>query len=315
MRNEVKNNKSLVKADKQLWLVDNNNYFSRVDKFLRNVLKNVPLSAIYKLFRTGKVYVNDKRVKEPSMKLEIGDRVEIKNEDISKYNREFKELRSAKMKLDIIFEDDELIVVNKPAGISVHPGKNVNKPSIIEGLKYYGEKTGFEPFLVHRLDKETSGVLIVAKNRQTARELSEMISSRNVEKRYVTMVFGRAERQEINVPIDSQEARTIIKPLKVFRTKIGGEWVELTLLDVEIETGRKHQIRKHLSMKNLPIICDNDYGNFRLNRAFSKKYGLKRQFLHCKKMALSFHGKSYQFIAELSEDLQTVLKVLESEVD
>jgi len=315
MRNEVENNKSLVKTDKQLWLVDNNNYFSRVDKFLRNVLKNVPLSAIYKLFRTGKVYVNDKRVKEPSMKLEIGDRVEIKNEDISKYNREFKELKSAKMKLDIIFEDDELIVVNKPAGISVHPGKNVNKPSIIEGLKYYGEKTGFEPFLVHRLDKETSGVLIVAKNRQTARELSEMISSRNVEKRYVTMVFGRAERQEINVPIDSQEARTIIKPLKVFRTKIGGEWVELTLLDVEIETGRKHQIRKHLSMKNLPIICDNDYGNFRLNRAFSKKYGLKRQFLHCKKMALSFHGKSYQFIAELSEDLQTVLKVLESEVD
>jgi 23S rRNA pseudouridine955/2504/2580 synthase len=319
MKNELEKNSRFStnssNAKEQIWTVNDSNYFSRADKFLRNVLKNVPLSAIYKLFRTGKVYVNGERMKEPSKKLEIGYTVEVRNEDLSKYTRNYKELRSTKMKLDILFEDDEIIVINKHAGVSVHPGKNLSKPSIIEGLKYYGEKTGFEPFLVHRLDKETSGVLIVAKNRQVARELGEIISSRFVEKEYVAMVFGRIERQEIDTPIDSMEAKTIVRPTKRFNTKLDRKWVELTLLDVKIETGRKHQIRKHLSAKGFPIVCDNDYGDFRLNRAFSKKYGLKRQFLHCKRMALSFHGKSYEFVAKLSEDLQIVLNALESEVD
>jgi len=319
MKNELEKNgrfsTNSSNAKEQIWTVNDSNYFSRADKFLRNVLKNVPLSAIYKLFRTGKVYVNGERVKEPSKKLEIGYTVEVRNEDLSKYSRNYKEPRSTNMKLDILFEDDEIIVINKHAGVSVHPGKNLGKPSIIEGLKYYGEKKSFEPFLVHRLDKETSGVLIVAKNRQVARELGEIISSRFVEKEYVAMVFGRIERQKIDTPIDSMQAKTIVRPAKRFNTKLEGKWVELTLLDVKIETGRKHQIRKHLSAKGFPIVCDNDYGDFRLNRAFSKKYGLKRQFLHCKRMALSFHGKSYEFISKLSEDLQMVLNALESEVD
>ncbi len=300
---------------KNSWIVNEDNYFSRIDKFLRNVLKNVPLSAIYKLIRTGKVYLNERRVKEPSVKIEIGDRVEIRNEDLSKYTREYKEIKPVKMNLDIIFEDENIIAINKPAGVSVHPGKNVHKPSLIEGLKHYGTTKGFEPFLVHRLDKETSGVMIVAKSRQVAREISEMISSRDVEKNYVALVFGSPKSTTIDIPIDDQEAVTHIRPVRKFATKLEGKDISLTLLDVNIETGRKHQIRKHLSMKGFPIVCDNDYGDFRLNRAFSKKYGLKRHFLHCKEMAFDFHGKHYRFEAPLSQDLKVVLKLLEAEGD
>uniref|UniRef100_A0A7C5U8H0 Pseudouridine synthase n=1 Tax=Fervidobacterium nodosum TaxID=2424 RepID=A0A7C5U8H0_9BACT len=295
------------------WNVDESNYFSRIDKFLRKVLKNVPLSAIYKLFRTGKVYINGTRVKEPSTKLTLGDNVQIIGEDLSKYNRDYKELKPAKMKLDIIYEDETILVINKPAGVSVHPGKNVNKPSLIEGLKYYGEKNGFEPFLVHRLDRDTSGVMIIAKDRNTARELSELISSRNVEKKYIALVFGKASNMVIEEPIDDQYAKTIVKPIKHFKTYLNGERTELSLLEVEIETGRKHQIRKHLALKEFPIVCDKDYGDFRLNRQFTKKYELKRHFLHCKRMKFSYNGKEYDINAPLSEDLQKVIKLIELE--
>jgi len=295
------------------WNVDESNYFSRIDKFLRKVLKNVPLSAIYKLFRTGKVYVNNTRIKEPSSKLNLGDVVKIIGEDLSKYSRDYKELKPAKMKLDIIYEDEILLAINKPAGVSVHPGKNVNKPSLIEGLKYYGEKNNFEPFLVHRLDRDTSGVMIIAKDRNTARELSNIISSRNVEKKYIALVFGKISSMVIEEPIDNQYAKTIAKPIKYFKTYLNSEKIDLSFLEVEIETGRKHQIRKHLSLKGFPIVCDKDYGDFRRNRQFMKKYELKRHFLHCKQMKFTFDGKQYDITAMLSEDLQKIIKLLELE--
>lgn len=295
------------------WNVNETNYFSRIDKFLRKELKNVPLSVIYKLFRTGKVYINSTRIKDPSSKLNLGDTVQIIGEDLSKYTRDYKELKPTKMKLDIVYEDEKLLAINKPAGVSVHPGKNVNKPSLIEGLKYYGEKNGFEPFLVHRLDRETSGVMIIAKDRNTARELSDLISSRNVEKRYTTLVFGKVSNMVIEEPVDNQYAKTIVKPIKYFKTYLNGEKIELSLLEVEIETGRKHQIRKHLSSKGFPIVCDKDYGDFRRNRQFTKKYELKRHFLHCKQMKFTFGGKEYNLSAQLSEDLQRVIRFIESE--
>lgn len=295
------------------WIVSESNYFSRLDKFLRKVLKNVPLSAIYKFFRTGKIYLNGKKVKDPATKLNIGDIIQIIGEDLGAYNREYKELKPTKMKLDIIYEDEIIIAINKPAGVPVHPGKNVNKPSLIEGLKYYGEKNNFEPFLVHRLDKETSGALIVAKKRNIARELSELLALKDVEKIYTALVYGKAKDMVIDQPVDNKEAKSLIKVQKYYRILLDKEIIMVTLLEVSIETGRKHQIRKHLSSNEFPIVCDNDYGNFRLNRSFAKKYNLKRHFLHCKKMAFDFLGKHYEISAPLSDDLQKVLKSIELE--
>lgn len=293
------------------WIVDERNYFSRLDKFLRHELKHVPLSAIYKFIRTGKVYVNKKRVKNASAKLEIGDIIEIVGEDLSKYSRDYTELKPVSMKLDIIYEDTRLMAVNKPAGVSVHPGKNVSKPSLVEGLMYYAQKNGFEVFLVHRLDKETSGVLVVAKDRNAARVLSELISSRFVLKKYVALVFGKiSSPRSIDKPVDGQEALTKITPLRQYRWNASGVEQHLTLLDVEIETGRKHQIRKHLAGIGTPIVCDAQYGDFKLNRLFSKQFGLRRHFLHCKLLAFEFEGKRYEFEAGLPKDLTMVLDVL-----
>ncbi|MFN6991132.1 MAG: RluA family pseudouridine synthase [Fervidobacterium sp.] len=295
------------------WIVDEKNYFSRVDKFLRKILKNVPLSAIYKFFRTGRIYLNGKKIKDPATKLELGDIVQIVDEDLNMYNRKYKEMKPTKMKLDIIYEDDIIIALNKPAGIPVHPGKNVNKPSLIEGLKYYGEKNSFEPFLVHRLDKDTSGVLIVAKDRNVARELSEIISLKDVLKVYTALVFGKQKDLVIEQHIDNKEAKSILRVQKYYRTIMNNEEIYLTLIEVSIETGRKHQIRKHLAYVETPIVCDNDYGDFRLNRLFTKKYELKRQFLHCTRMAFNYSGKYYELNAPLSPDLQNTLKLLELE--
>lgn len=295
------------------WIVDERNYFSRLDKFLRHELKHVPLSAIYKFIRTGKVFINKKRIRNASAKLEIGDIVEIVGEDLTKYSRDYTELKPVSMKLDIIFEDARLLVINKPTGLSVHPGKNVSRPSLIEGLMYYAQKNDFEAFLVHRLDKETSGVLIVAKDRNTARVLGELISSRFVVKKYLALVFGKIHvPRRIEEPIDGQEALTKVVPLKQFHWNVNGYEHTLTLLDVEIETGRKHQIRKHLSKIGTPIVCDNEYGNFQLNRLFSKHFGLKRQFLHCKLLGFELDGKRYEFEAPLPGDLSTVLEILTS---
>ncbi|MGC8820240.1 MAG: RluA family pseudouridine synthase [Fervidobacterium sp.] len=303
----------MVKDNQLRWIINEDNYFSRVDKFLRKALKNVPLSAIYKFLRTGKVLVNGKKIKQPSTKLNIGDIVEVINEEIENYKRNYTDLRPAKLDLEIIYEDEKIISVNKPAGLSVHPGKNVNKPSLIEGLMHYGQTNGFEPFLVHRLDKETSGVLIVAKNRNTARILSEIISSRNVEKIYSALVFGKIEQITIDELVDGQEAVSHVKPIEYFKIKLGNEITELTHVDVEIETGRKHQIRKHLSSVGFPIVCDKDYGNFKLNREFSKRYSLKRQFLHCSRMIFEFEGKTYDISAKISDDLLNTLRLLKME--
>ncbi|ANQ53873.1 pseudouridine synthase [Thermosipho sp. 1063] len=291
-------------------IVTEKNYYSRLDKFLRKELKNLPLSAIYKLIRKGKVIVNGKKIKDPSYKLEVGDEINI-NEDTSKYNREKNnQIIPIKMEFDIIYEDGNILIINKPAGIPIHPGKGTHIATLIEGLMYLGKKKDFTPYLVHRLDKHTSGVFIVAKNVNSAREISDIISSRNIKKKYVTLCIGNPKRTEkIEIPLDSKYAKTIYNKKKTFKTDLG----YFSLLDVEIKTGRKHQIRKHLSLIGYPVVGDNLYGNKKLNREFKRKYGLKRYFLHCSEMTFVYKNKKIRAIAPLAKDLQETLKALKME--
>lgn len=297
-----------VRTPNVSWTVDQDNYFSRIDKFLRHVLRNVPLSAIYKLLRTGKVRINGRRAKSVSERLEIGDRVEVVGEDLTRYSRAFNELRPAQLALDIIYEDESLLAISKPAGLSVHPGHGVTKPSLLEGVMFYANERGFEPFLVHRLDKDTSGVIVVAKSRQVARELSELFASKKVEKTYRALIFGELRREvSIDEPIDDLEAHTVVFPDGVYMLTLGSQELYVSYVRVAIETGRKHQIRKHLASIGRPIVCDSQYGNFKLNRLFAKQFGLDRQFLHCESLRFSFQGKIYTLRAELTEDLKNVL--------
>lgn len=293
------------------WIVDEENYFRRIDKFLRHVLHHVPLSALYKLLRTGKVKLNGRTVREVSERLEIGDLVEVVDEDLSRFNRSVPQLRPATLDLKVILEDESLLAISKPAGVSVHPGHRVTKPSLIEGVLAYARERGFEPFLVHRLDKDTSGVLIVAKSRLVARELSELFSSKSVGKTYVALVFGIVRRPTvIDRPLDGLHSRSFVEPIETFGLTLAGREVPLTLVRVKIETGRKHQIRRHLASIGCPVVCDGDYGNFKLNREFTREYGLGRQFLHCASIRFEFRGVDYLINDDLASDLQAVLRAL-----
>ena len=286
--------------------VKKENYYSRLDKFLRKSLPDVPMSAIYKFIRKGKVYVNGKRVKDQAFRLEEGDLVEIRYVDLDKFRRRKEtSLEPQKMDLDIIYEDEKIIVLNKPAGIALHPGKNIHVATLIEGLMYYGKERGFQPHLVHRLDLNTSGVLVVAKGNEMARVLTDAFKRRFVEKEYITLVKGKITgKGKIEEPLDGQDALTEYEALE---TKDG-----LTLLKVRIKTGRKHQIRRHMALIGHHVVGDDKYGKKQFNKELRRKTGLRRQFLHCYRLTLpeTVLGERKTFEAPLPEDLRKVLSVL-----
>lgn len=173
---------------------------------------------------------------------------------------------------------------------------------------YYGQEKNFTPHLVHRLDKHTSGILIIAKNTQSARELGDIIAGRSIKKEYIALCKGQLSKEgKIDIPLENKKALTTFITQKVYKTHLG----EFSLLNVNIKTGRKHQIRKHLSLINHPIIGDDVYGDKKLNREFKREYGLKRYFLHCHSMEFYFKNKHIAATAPLSEDLKNVLKNLE----
>jgi len=292
-------------------VVDGKNYYKRLDKFLRNTLKDVPLSAIYKFIRKGKVYVNGKRVKDQKFSLEIGDTVSIRYVDMDKFRRRRENvIEPQKLDLDVIYEDEDILVLNKPAGLAIHPGKNIHLVTLIEGLLYYGNEKGFEPHLVHRLDLNTSGVLIVAKSKNVARVLTKDFKERRVKKYYKALVRGKiSSAGKIDKELDGQRAITFYKPERFYEIFDEG----VTLVNVEIGTGRKHQIRRHFSTIGHHIVGDNRYGEKVYNRKFRNLTGLKRQFLHCYKIKIEHpsSGGEKVFIADLSSDLRKVLDLVE----
>lgn len=290
--------------------VEKQSYYQRLDRFLRKKLPDVPLSVIYKFLRKGKVYINGKRERDPSFRLEIGDIVEIRYVNINKFRRvENRSLEPQPMELDIIFENDRYLVLNKPAGIPIHPGKGVHVVTLIEGLMYYSNKKGFMPHLVHRLDKQTSGVLIVAKDVESARVLGRLFKDRKVKKIYICLVKGVMKKKEgiVNEPIENQEALTEYVVLK--------NYDDVSLLKVIPYTGRKHQIRKHMFFINHPVVGDNLYGDKEFNKQFKRKYGLKRFFLHCEEISFfdPWEMKKVRFKSPFPEDLSKVLSLLEKE--
>ena len=293
-----------------MWKLDVNekNYYSRLDRFLRRNLEEVPLSALYKFIRRGKVYVNGKRVRDGSYELYEGDTVEIRYIDLEKFKRrKGNSLEPQKMELQVLYEDDHILILNKPAGIALHPGKNIHVATLIEGLMYYGKEKDFEPHLVHRLDLNTSGALIVAKRKSAARKLTERFKRRSVDKEYVSLVRGYLDGDKgvIDTPLDGQNALT---EYEVLSRKKGVSYVK-----IYIKTGRKHQIRRHFSSIGHHVVGDDKYGEKSFNREFKRKYGLRRQFLHCSRVELvhPIDGKKISVSAPLSEDLEKVLERLE----
>ena len=278
-------------------------------KKLENFLKKrFPIGYIRKLFRKNGVRLNGKRSK-PDDLIAPGDCIQlyIPFEHSPQLARQKPTLQAD---VNIIFEDDEIIVLNKPAGIAVHEGKDVLKRhSILGMLEARYRPQGIASRLVHRLDKDTSGVLIAAKKEATARQFEGLFADGGVEKEYVCLLVGRLQQNEgvIDLQLSGREGKAV-RALTRFR--VAKRFSETTLVRANIATGRMHQIRLHFARYGHPVVMDEQHGDFSYNKKFRKAYGLRRQFLHASTVALEYRGKRRSWTAPLPADLAKTLELL-----
>lgn len=303
--------------------VDESSESQRIDNFLFKHLKGVPKSHVYRILRSGEVRVNSKRV-DATCRLVLGDVLRIPPVRTARPadNGEPKAAAQQVLSRHILYQDDALLVLNKPSGIAVHGGSGISR-GVIEQMRLEHPEFRFLE-LVHRLDRETSGVLLMAKKRSALVELHRAMREGETEKRYLTLVKGQWHnpKQSVKLPLlryltgtgerrvsvneEGQSAHTIFTLKKT--------WPEFCLLEAELKTGRTHQIRVHLSHLGFPIVGDDKYGDFPLNKALQKR-GLKRMFLHAWKMVLKhpLTGEKLTLEAPLPEDLERFLSQLDAE--
>lgn len=288
----------------------------RLDRFLRKLLDDVSLSAIYKLVRTRQVIVNDRKAR-PEARLSVGDVVTLfaAAEDRHlqpKVRQRAEQGLSTRRDFRIVFEDNHLLAVNKPAGVLVHAGdRGDDRDTLIgqvtswllsrpvaratDSLKdFVRPSPTFAPSLAHRIDRETSGLVLIGKTLAATQALAAAIKHRDIEKTYLALAIGGLPRGEgeINVPIARHEdARGRRRKVEtghgqraVTRYRVLGQRGQYTLVELDLVTGRTHQIRAHLAHVGAPIAGDDEYGSREHNRHAAEKLGLHRQWLHAARL-------------------------------
>jgi 23S rRNA pseudouridine955/2504/2580 synthase len=285
----------------------------RIDNYLTRLLKGVPKSHVYRILRSGEVRVNSRRV-GPDHRLKIGDRVRVPPVQTARRQETGLAPRPGQPRFAgrVIFEDDALLVLDKPSGVAVHGGSGVSS-GVIEQLRYERPQARFLE-LVHRLDRDTSGVLVLAKKRSALTELHRQLREGGAQKFYLALTRGRWNdaKRNVTVPLhkyvlpsgerrvrvhdDGQTARTIFRVKRL--------WSGYSLVEAELKTGRTHQIRVHLAHLGHPIAGDDKYGDFDLNKSLARE-GLKRMFLHACKLTVvhPITGEAVTFEAALPADL------------
>jgi 23S rRNA pseudouridine955/2504/2580 synthase len=329
--------------------IDEASETQRIDNYLAKVLKGVPKSHVYRILRSGEVRVNKKRI-TAEYRLQLGDEVRVPPiriaEAAPKPGLPAMKSRLAEM---VIYEDDAMLALNKPAGMAVHGGSGISL-GVIEQLRLERPQAKFLE-LVHRLDRETSGVLMVAKKRSALTALHEAMRQHKMDKRYLMMVHGQWQDARKKVTLDLQkyvtesgERRVQVVGAPLLNTESGGRkslkaggvvakqqaakgkyevetqisetWFYLqeslgpySLLQAKLITGRTHQLRVQLSHLGFPILGDDKYGDFALNKALSKQK-LKRMYLHSSetRIAHPLTGESLHLVAPLPADLENFLQ-------
>ena len=292
----------------------------RIDNFLLGRLKGVPKSRIYRLLRRGEVRVNSGRIK-PTYRIQSGDEVRIPPVRVSeKDSGQPQQGLVARVEQAIIYEDDRLLVLDKPAGVAVHGGSGVSH-GVIEALRAARPKAPFLE-LVHRLDRDTSGCLVVAKKRSALRNLHALLREGGMEKRYLALVGGawQGGAQTVQAPLrknllkggermvrvdpEGKPSRTLFRPLS--------NYPGATLVEVLLDTGRTHQIRVHGVHIGHPLAGDEKYGDAEFNQAM-RALGLRRLFLHAQSLSFTEPGREQEVhvSAPLSADLRALLDALE----
>lgn len=308
--------KIIINADNEI-PVRLDSYLAKKTEFSREYIK--------KLINAARVKVNKKSVKV-SYQIQEGDRIEV---NVPKAREA--EPEAVNIPLKIIYEDDDLLVIDKKAGMVVHEGAGGKHEgeTLVNAVLWHcrGKLSGIggvkRPGIVHRLDKDTSGIVLVAKNDKAHRILSNQFKERLIRKKYLALVAGnlKSQRGKIVAPIGrdirdrkkmgiadairGREAESSYETLKKLK--------DCTLVNVQIHSGRTHQIRVHMASIGHPVIGDQVYGNQGTNKIFASKYGLKRQFLHATEIVFErpSDGKQLLIKSDLPEDLAAVLKRLE----
>jgi 23S rRNA pseudouridine955/2504/2580 synthase len=292
----------------------------RIDNFLLRVCKGVPKSHIYRVLRSGEVRVNKGRI-DQTYRLEEGDVVRIP--PIRMAEKTTSTAPGAEFK--ILLEDNSLLVIDKPAGVAVHGGSGVSY-GVIEQLRAARPDAKFLE-LVHRLDRDTSGILMLAKKRSALTNLHEQMRDGLTDKRYLVLVHGdwKNPRQHIKLPLFKYNAADGERRVRVQADGLASHTVfvllkkygPFALLEAELKTGRTHQIRVHLSHSGFAIAGDDKYGDFALNRALQKADGdrisFKRMFLHAHQITFTHPetGKQVTLNARLPAECENFLKSLE----
>jgi len=277
--------------------VDEGGAGQRLDNFLLRLLKGVPKTHVYRVIRSGEVRVNRGRASADT-RLALGDEVRLPPVRMS----ERAPVNAPAREFPILYEDEHLIAVDKPAGVAVHGGSGVSF-GVIEQLRRARPQARYLE-LVHRLDKQTSGVLLLAKKRSALTALQDQFRARATDKTYAALVIGAwpANKKVIDVPLhkvqgaDGQRRVHAVDPdddvgrRSITLVKVARRLAAYTLLDVTIKTGRTHQIRVHLAHEGHGIVGDDQYGDFALNRQLARGEGLAgvrfaRMFLHAKRLA------------------------------
>lgn len=299
--------------------IDEKHQHQRLDNFLVSVCKGVPKSHLFRVIRSGEVRVNSKRA-EAKTKLDVGDVVrvppiktqekqEIKSESAGN-TRSVQALLKAAAAIPVLYEDQWLLAVNKPSGMAVHGGSG-SSFGLIECIRALRAETSDDLELVHRIDRETSGVLIISKKRSALRRLQEQLRNRTWKKYYQTLVLGQwpsslrqvdlpllkiqASEKEQRVFVDPQGDKALTKFSIIQRYSLNNS--SYTFLQAQILTGRTHQIRVHTSANQCPIVGDDRYGDFEVNKNLAQK-GLKRMFLHAARLQLTHPQTNESIVIE-----------------
>ena len=309
-----------VSAAVQHLTVDEGGAGQRLDNFLIKVLKGAPKTLVYRIIRSGEVRVNKGRAAADT-RLEVGDEVRVPPLRLTEKTENVAPARE----FPVLFEDEHLLAINKPAGVAVHGGSGVSH-GVIEQLRRARPQAKFLE-LVHRLDKETSGILLIAKKRGALVALQDYFRHRQAHKTYAALVIGawpeqkkvidvalhkyltaEGERRVKAVAQDDDAGRRSISIVRVVQ-----RYEQYSLLDVTIKTGRTHQIRVHLSHEGHPIVGDDKYGDFALNKQLAKGDArFVRMFLHARYLRLPHPvtGEDLVLEAPIPPDCQALLDTL-----
>ncbi|KWU01832.1 RNA pseudouridine synthase [Vibrio toranzoniae] len=278
---------SEIRTQVQFVDIDEDMAGQRIDNFLRNQLKNIPKSMIYRIVRKGEVRVNKKRIKA-EYKLKAGDLVRIPPVTIEEKTEEnvpsTKLNKVSELEQCIIYEDDHMLILNKPSGTAVHGGSGL-KFGAIEALRALRPDARFLE-LVHRIDRDTSGILLIAKKRSALRHLQAQFREKTVQKYYFALVMGEWKNscKVVNAPLLKNEVNSIVRvnpngKASETRFRVLEKFKDATLVQASPITGRTHQIRVHTQYTGHPIAWDDRYGDRRFD-AYTGKVGLDRLFLH-----------------------------------